>query len=171
MKIIVVDIQAFRLKSGLFMIKELCVYDGRHMDNYLFLPSIKFEDLSEDDKKTTRRLSLHHHGLEYSRGFILVEHLPKLLELLLYNADRVYVKGIDKYNLLLEYTASWKFQPCIINLENIPQRFPIPPKLEKNVPCKFHTYNTTSAVCAANNCRIIYNYILTLLPLTCMRLN
>ena len=164
MKIIIIDLQAFKLRSGRVIIKELCFFDGSSIYNYLFQPSTSFENLNHKDRKTVEFLTHKHHCLDYSGGFIEYTNLPKILEFFLHGVDRVYVKGAEKRNILLDHTIHLKMCPLVINLEFISTCFPPPPLLKKTEPCKFHN-NTRSAVCAANNCRILYNYIMSLLPL------
>lgn len=158
MKFAVVDLQAFQFQDGSVMAKELCIFDGKETLNLLLLPTVKYENLSQVDKRTANWLTNNHHGLQFDGGFIRAEDVPEVLSVFLKDIDRIYVKGEIKYNYLINNLRGRQYVINLENNENVPKLLP-------NMPCKFHLNLNKNVMCALNNVRVLYNYLALRLPL------
>jgi hypothetical protein len=156
MKFAVVDLQAFQFKDGRVMVKELCIYDGKDMSNFLIIPTTNYKDLTKEDRKVVNYLTFHHHGLQFQGGFVNAGDIPNILSYHLKDVDRIYVKGDIKYKFLIN---NLKEGQVVINLE-----YHISPKLLPGTPCKYHLNVKKPVICASNNARLIYNYLIKMLP-------
>lgn len=151
MKLAVVDTQGYVI-DGAFVPKELSILIGSKTLHLIFKPLIPFHELSHKDKRTTRYLETHHHGLKYDGGF--VEYENGLIKNVFRDVDVVYVSGHQKYDFLSTLHNN------VINVENFGWS---PPKLKKGRPlCLGHSEG--DFMCSARNCEILKNWLINFLP-------
>ena len=159
MKFIVVDAQGYSIPE--FQVKELAVYDGKQMKNYVFKSPIPFHALNEDHQKQVLYLDGNLHGLFYGYGKTDYDEIYSILYNSLQDVDTIYVKGHGKKNFLEKTLSIMKYKlPKIVNLEFVSGDVP---KLEKNnAICDNHHVNFCK--CSVSNAYILYDYIVSLLP-------
>ena len=159
MKFVVVDAQGYNIPD--FQVKELAIYDGTQMKNYVFKPHTPFPTLSEDHRKHVIYMEDKHHGLAYDDGETDYDEIYSILCQGLRDVDTIYVKGHGE-KIFLEKTLSdiqYKL-PKIVNLECVSGCVP---KLQKHwLICGSHSLDF--CMCSVKNAYVIYDYIINLLP-------
>ena len=145
---IFVDIQGFKCSFG-YILKELAIYDGVRMSNFLFKPPFNRNMLSDKDKKVVSWAE-GYHGMEWDSGNIDLNEINGILKIL-ESSPTIYVKGYEKAKVLEKFLDQEK-------IYNIPIDFE--PKLSKfkKIPeCFFHK-NVTLYHCALSNVKLLYDY-------------
>jgi hypothetical protein len=148
---IFIDIQGYNCSFG-FIPKELAIYDGIRLSNYLFKPPFKRSMLSDVDEKIVT-WSEEYHGLEWESGCMNLCEIDDIIKNVynLFNKPKIFVKGVEKT----------KFIKGILNAESIVS-IPVAsdPKISKfrRIPeCYFH--KTVDAWhCAVANVKLLYSY-------------
>lgn len=144
----VIDVQGFHDKDGFFLPKEIAVatVDCKVVRHWI----IKYNeneysvaDLSHGILTTNTYLTSHHHGIEWYDGESDIGAVFKSMRDITRNALRVYVRGIQKRNLLKLLLGRH-----IINLEEYRcPNFENLPRENKHV-CGFHAFKGEHFACA-----------------------
>lgn len=162
----VIDVQGFHDKDGFFLPKEIAIasVDRRVTRHWI----IKYNDneysvvdLSQGILTTNTYLTSHHHGIEWYDGESDIGAVFKSLRDITRNALRVYVRGIEKKNLLKLLLGRH-----IINLEEY--RCPSFKALSRddNHFCGFHAYKREHFACALSYAYKLCNWLTKSLTFT-----
>lgn len=148
---IFVDIQGFQCSFAFFP-KEMAIFDGNRIANYLFKAPFNKNMLSVDELKTVTYAE-NYHGLKWESGNLELCEINRIFKhvLELYQTPRIYVKGTQKANFLKKFLS----EKIVINIPCDRE-----PKLStfKKIPeCFFHK-SVQAWHCAASNVKILYNY-------------
>ena len=108
---IFIDIQGFNCSFG-YIPKEMAIYDGIRLSNFLFKPPFKRSMLSAVDEKIVT-WSEDYHGLEWDFGNIELGEIDKILKKVCFsfNKPNIFVKGVEKL----------KFLKTVFDSESIPK--------------------------------------------------
>lgn len=161
MKFVVVDVQGFNVPE--FQAKELAIYDGNQMKNYLFKPLKPFHDLPTDCKKQVLFLYGNRHGLYYNNGKTDYSELYTIIYNDLRDVDLIYVKGHVKKDFLVQIYLEMKYKaPHIVNLEFARDSANVPKLVMTTTDCPYHSLDVCS--CSVKNAYTLYEYIYNFLP-------
>ena len=140
---VVVDIQCLMQAGGEYIVKELSVVDMYYYSSshWLFKPP-KTDGRDLKSLKTNYWLSKNLHFLNWEDGYIEYEELFVIMSFIALNYNRVYVKGLQKKNVLSKFISESK----VINLEDYgcPKLATLIPRIV-NVHCINHS--KTSKAC------------------------
>lgn len=95
----VLDIQGFVRSSNIFVPKEAALVEvaaNTMPTAYYFKAPCKWTKLFEEEKKKNSWLQNCYHGIPWNSGTIEFRDLIKVLQMALYNASKIYVKGLQK---------------------------------------------------------------------------
>ena len=96
--VIYLDFQAFRVNNEI-IVKELTILNQNfQFSHYIFSKPCDYIMLTDKDKKQVEWLKKHHHGLDWSDGYISYEKLDDILKKEI--NDVVCVKGNEKKKFL-----------------------------------------------------------------------
>lgn len=101
---LIVDIQGFYTNE--FILKEITIIDctDTKISHFILKPPYPWHCLEEKYKYGVMWLQRHHHGLNWSDGFVDYEEFMAVhLQNLLGQATNIYVKGLQKKQFLLTY--------------------------------------------------------------------
>lgn len=159
MKFMVIDIQGFYISSE-FIPKEVTFLSGKHSGHFLLKPPKPFSALDNNCKKQTKWLEQNHHGIKYSEGLIPLEDMQVIIKKLVIdqNVNVIYVKGNEKKTYLQNILQGEDIS--IVDLFNATNCPSLHQKI--NTPCLHHF--KSPHVCSYRNCKILYDWIMTLLP-------
>lgn len=162
MKFIALDVQGFLLPE--FTAKELSITNGQQVAHYLFKCPKKFCDLQSTDRKTCVYLQNWIHGIRFDDGVTNYNEISSILNdhIVKTNVDRIYVRGLNKYNWLMDELRKLDAATriVVINLETNENC----PNLEKDVPmCMFHN-SDKKYMCSMRNVYNLYAYVSRCLP-------
>jgi hypothetical protein len=142
-KILVVDIQGFKLEKNKFIPKELAAYDGKQFSHYIFNPPFSFNHLSKELKQQAEWLMKNHHCIDWNEGFTPHHQFKSILNRLTLNVDIIYVKGGEKKKYLpLEKISIMEFEEQ--------------PALKPQKPMCFY-HSKPECMCALTNVFQLYN--------------
>lgn len=146
---LVLDIQCFKIENNKYVVKELAGYDGNRILHVVFKPPFPFDMLSPHFQKQANWLIKNHHSIEWGTGSTPVHLFGNILQDILSQADRVYIKGKEKADYIRKFTSK-----LVVEL-------PEQPALEKNLPkCFYHS--KSYCMCALTNVFFLYdNCIMT----------
>lgn len=159
MRIAVVDIQSFTINNNQYVPKEMAIRMGSTLNYFLFKPPQSYHSLDASSRKTVHYVEQRCHGLRFSSGYVEYEDLNMVLEKNL-NVDFIYVRGQEKYNFLVNKLSELSIPATVVNIEaydgdtsyNTPKFYATTPA------CMNHLQK--SAICAINNCDVIYQWML-----------
>lgn len=141
----IIDIQAFHDKNGKYLPKEVAVLalDCNFLAHWIIKPPYPSSDLQKPFLITNSFLSCHHHGIEWFDGESHLEDVYKVLREVARSAVRIYVRGLEKQELM-EHVLSRQ----VINLEeyNCPSIKSLPRTDEHS--CFYHAQRTEYFSCA-----------------------
>uniref|UniRef100_A0ABD2WN03 Uncharacterized protein n=1 Tax=Trichogramma kaykai TaxID=54128 RepID=A0ABD2WN03_9HYME len=146
MNIYIIDMQGFKAKST-FIIKEMAIIPLNSYNIpklYLFKAPHDFERFSPKNNKSNRWLERYYHRLKWNHGVIAYDELDNILNGVLSNAKRVYVKGFEKISWLRAHNITHE----IIDLESM--GCPALKSLSRQPACAHHSFNI-DAECAMSN--------------------
>lgn len=147
MKMLVLDVQGFKIENNKFIPKELAAYDGTRISHYIFKQPFNLRFLSPDLYKQAVWLMKNHHCLPWNQGYTPVHKFADIVKNLTEKVDNVYVKGKEK----CQYIRKYSLKP-VIELDEEPALKPDDPK------CFFHS--KSPCICALTNVYYLYNYFL-----------
>lgn len=160
MKFLAIDIQGFDIPE--FTAKEITYirgYGAKNFGHYHLMPSKPFAMLDMRSKKTVRYLENNHHGLRYSSGNIPYEEVYGLIRHLAVEVDIIYVKGCQKKLFIESIIEADELDVQIVDVGNCDMV-----KFSKILPHQCNHHFLKTCVCSLNNCMLLYNWILNLLP-------
>ena len=95
----IIDFEGFKQSFNNFVFKEVAIMvleEDSIPTVYHFKPPTQWEDLSEEDKCSSRWLERNFHGILYSSGEITYDKLEETLKAALSNAEKIVVKSLQK---------------------------------------------------------------------------
>ena len=97
---IFIDVQGYCLSFG-YIPKEIAIFDGIRLANFLFKPPFKRNLLSTQDDKIVA-WSEEYHGLDWDSGYTDLNEVNGIIENIFFhfNKPKVYVKGVEKTKFL-----------------------------------------------------------------------
>lgn len=142
MKAVVIDFQAFKSNNNEFILKELASYNGTQSLHCVFQPPFEFHKLSIDSQKQANWLANRHHHLNWTDGYVPLEKFQEILEVIVSEAEQVFVKGREKAKFIEKYLQHHQhLKVCEIAEQ---------PALTSQAPsCLFHQHLPT--YCALTN--------------------
>ena len=99
----VVDFVGFYRSADDFIFKEVTILpleEDSTPSFFYFKPPTPWENLSNVEKGLFFWLERNFHGLRYSSGIIDYTHLKETFETFLKNAEKIYVKSLEKKRFL-----------------------------------------------------------------------
>ncbi|KAK3933086.1 Lipoyl synthase, mitochondrial [Frankliniella fusca] len=100
------DIQMLRGAKDEYVVKEFSLYSSQFdgsRGTTIFKPPYADTILSPEQRKRNTYITRHIHGLKWNSGTVPYEHLGDMIQELLRDYNRIYVKGVEKLRLLLRY--------------------------------------------------------------------
>ncbi|KAK3920706.1 Lipoyl synthase, mitochondrial [Frankliniella fusca] len=100
------DMQVLRGADDDYVIKEFSLYSSQFdgsRGTTIFKPPYAETILSPEQRKRNSYITRHIHGLKWNSGTVPYEHLGDMIQELLRDYNRIYVKGVEKLRLLLRY--------------------------------------------------------------------
>ncbi|KAK3919706.1 Calbindin-32 [Frankliniella fusca] len=100
------DMQMLRGAKDEYVIKEFSLYSSQYdgsRGTTIFKPPYAETILTPEQRKRNTYISRHIHGLKWNSGTVPYEHLGDMIQDLLRDYNRIYVKGVEKLRLLLGY--------------------------------------------------------------------
>lgn len=159
MKFIVVDIQGFRIPH--FIPKEVTFLSVKHHGHFTFKPPTPFHELDSSTKTQVRWLEQNHHGIKYSEGLVQYEDVHSIFKKLTVDqdVDVIYVQGKEKKDFIYDIL---RYEDHKINIIDLSDNSDVPnvKKIKSSCLHHFKPYH----VCSFNNCKILYDWIMNLLP-------
>lgn len=144
MKILIIDIQGFKIGNNKFSLKELAAYDGKLISHFVFRRPFPFHHLNEDLQKQANWLMKNHHCIDWNEGFIPQHEVKNIIHRLTSDTDVIYVKGREKKDILETLTKT-----AVIEFDEQPALNPT------QVNCFFHS--KMHCMCALSNVYDLYN--------------
>ena len=153
----IVDFQSFKLTSNEFAIKELAILklgSRQTPDVFVFKPPCHWFDLPIRCRVENNWLEKNYLTMTWESGDIPYNQVESILKSALSDADKIYVKGLQKVKWLEKYFNN------VVNLEDI-SKCPTLKALKKwRIPdylCKHHQYS--NMVCAVYNVLLLEKYM------------
>ena len=144
MKLLIVDVQGFKIENNKFIPKELAAYDGSKICHYVFRPPFDIRYLPPNLHKQAVWLMKNHHCISWNEGYTPIHKVSEIIKNFTEKADHVYVKGREKS----EYIRKYSLKPVIELDEN--------PSLQENeAHCFYHS--KSPCICALTNVYNFYN--------------
>ncbi|KAK3911400.1 Transposable element Hobo transposase [Frankliniella fusca] len=100
------DMQMLRGAKDEYVVKEFSLYSSQFdgsRGTTIFKPPYADTILSPEQRKRNTYITRHIHGLKWNSGTVPYEHLGDMIQELLRDYNRIYVKGVEKLRLLLGY--------------------------------------------------------------------
>lgn len=144
MRMLVLDVQGFKLENNKFIPKELAAYDGNKICHYVFKPPFDIRFLPSHLRKQADWLMKNHHSILWNDGFTPIHKFSNIMKNLTEQVDQVYVKGTEKMQYIKKYTLN-----PVIDLGD-------DPPLQKEKPHCFYHSNPI-CICALTNVYYLYN--------------
>lgn len=114
-----VDIQGFKVKSNIFILKEIAVLTKNSSFHDIIKSPFSYESLNIRDKKQIKWLTRNYHGFSWKAGSISMEELRRIIKPMLKDEKNIYVKGGEKVQWLHFILDCKKMPLNIINIESI----------------------------------------------------
>lgn len=152
MSFVVIDIQGF--KTPEFIPKEMAIWDGNRMAHYVFKEPFPFKYLPEKFQREANWLSNNYHRIGWSDGDVELSRIPFILNDIRRYADTIYCKGEIKSTYLKKLLND---KITVKDLNQAPFLRNLPHEYIKfaNAKCFYHQ----NGVCAIENAKLIYDYI------------
>lgn len=154
----IVDFQGFRRPINTLTIKELAIVSLNEIDAvptvYLFEAPYDWNSLPKNFKSENSWVINNYHGIPWNGGDIPYADLQEVIRCLLHGADKIYVKGLEKKEIL------GRIVPHVYNLEDLgcPSLSTMQMKYDK---CCSHHTQCNFPICAANNIIYLKNWYLS----------
>jgi hypothetical protein len=152
MSFVVIDIQGF--KTPEFTPKELAIWDGNRLAHYVFKEPFSFKYLPEKFQREANWLSNNYHRIKWSDGDVDLSRIPYILNNIKRYTDTIYCKGQIKSIYLKKLFGE---EITVKDLNQTPSLRNLPREHIKNAnsKCFYHQ----NGVCAIDNVKLIYDYI------------
>lgn len=154
----VVDLQGFRRPFNGFTLKELAVLavdQEAEPSTLLFEPPYEWKNLSARYKSENSWLERNLHGLSWSSGDIPYEDIKLVLSTVMYDVQKIYVKGSEKkhwlQNILKDVQIVDMLDLDCPSLESLK-------KVSKTTNCTHH--NILNSNCSAQNVKLLRDWLL-----------
>lgn len=146
-----IDIQGYNCSFG-FIPKEMAIYDGVRISNFLFKPPFKRNMLTEADLKIIK-WSEEYHGLDWDLGNINLNEIEKIITnmYISFNKPKIFVKGNQKTRFLKQILGD----ECIVSIPTASE--PKLSKFKKSPECYFHKPGQAYH-CASTNVKLLHFY-------------
>ncbi|KAK3919764.1 Protein Vpu [Frankliniella fusca] len=98
------DMQTLRGAKDEYVVKEFSLYSSQFdgsRGTTIFKPPYADTILSPEQRKRNSYITRHIHGLKWNSGTVPYEHFGDMIQELLRDYNRIYVKGVEKLRLLL----------------------------------------------------------------------
>ena len=154
----IVDFQSFKLSSNEFAIKELAILKLNSNEKpkvFLFKPPCKWWDLPLKCRVENNWLERNYLTLSWESGDIPYNQIENILKTTLSNADKIFVKGLQKVKYLEKYLNNVKDMETITKCPSLRvlKKWNFPNNL-----CKYH--RNSKMVCAVYNVLLLEKYII-----------
>lgn len=147
MKLLVLDVQGFKVENNRFTPKELAAYDGKKICHFLFKRPFNLNQLPPHLAKEANWLMQNHHYLPWYKGYTPIHKFSDIIKDITEEVDHVYVKGREK----AEYIRKYSLKP-VMELDENPTIQPGEPQ------CSHHS--KSPSICALTNVYYLYNNFL-----------
>lgn len=147
MRMLMLDVQGFKIENNKFIPKELAAYDGTQTCHYVFKSPFDIRYLPSDLLKQADWLMKNHHCILWDEGFTPIHKFSDIIKNLTEKVDRVYVKGKEK----AQYIRKYSLKPVIELDED-------PPLQQGESHCFNHS--KSPCICALTNVYYLYNNFL-----------
>jgi hypothetical protein len=154
----VVDLQGFKRPFNDFTLKELAVIavdQEAQPSTLLFKPPYVWEELPVRYKSENAWVERNLHGLSWNSGDIPYKDIKLILSTLLHKVQKIYVKGLEKKNWLLNILQDVQIDDLLDfgcpSLETLN-------KVSKTINCTHHSIPSSN--CSANNVKLLRDWLL-----------
>lgn len=155
----IADFQGFRFGKDKFIVKEFACIPltnnfPENVSCYLFEPPFDWTHMGVEDRKANRFLESHLHGILWQAGSVPYSKCLFLIKEKLQDAEKIFVKGIDK-KILLQFMFPNKI---IFDLNDM--RCPSLRKLPEDdrVKC-YHHYKDNYKTCSLQHVVKLWNWL------------
>ena len=155
---VVIDLEGFRYKKSIFIVKEIAITTSEYSDSHIFLPPVPFNSLPKAEQKAYNWLTQYLLGIHWESGDYLYLNLNQIIQsFVLRNPNAVfYAKRKEKAELLAKY-----LDREVVNLDELGC-----PRIEnlhlKNYPsCNRHlqpNYNSRNH-CSLKKTKVFFDWL------------
>ncbi|XP_024942339.1 uncharacterized protein LOC112494574 [Cephus cinctus] len=155
----IVDVQGFKKPSNEFVLKELSVIgvDTNFSEpaTFLFQPPCPWKHLPAKYKSINLWLERNFHGISWSAGEIAYNQARNILRVILQNASKIYVKGLEKKVWLGAFIGRTEH---IADLGDL--GCPSLQNLRKNLLTRCSHHHASHFQCSMENVKLLRNWLL-----------